>query len=259
MITGYNTDVRHHDVVFHVQTEDKGAGNPLIESLVYVGGQVLATRRASYSALLANGGGEGVDKAVLTLMDRQHRTVIAAIRSGRFDAKLAELPGRRATPTSAAAGPAPAAKGSTPAPAAAPPRAPRAAPARPASPAPAAEVAVAIERTLDQVILEYLTSEAEQEHLQLDLEEAADLALGQRASLLISARSSRSGEGVAGAQVTVKMISTVDSPHALAHGATDAGGSLHLVFDIPVLSRGTAALIVSAASPLGRAEIKQLL
>ena len=120
-------------------------------------------------------------------------------------------------------------------------------------------MAVAIERTLDQVILEYLTNEAEQEHLQLDLQEAADLALGQRASLLICARSSRSGEGVAGAQVTVKMISTVDSPHALAHGATGAGGSLRLVFDIPVLSRGTAALIVSAASSLGRAEIKQLL
>jgi hypothetical protein len=34
MISGYNTDVRHLDVVFHVQTEDKGAVNPLIESLV---------------------------------------------------------------------------------------------------------------------------------------------------------------------------------------------------------------------------------
>ena len=42
MITGYNTDVRHDSVVFHVQTEDKGAANPLIESLVYVGGQVVA-------------------------------------------------------------------------------------------------------------------------------------------------------------------------------------------------------------------------
>ena len=286
MITGYNTDVRHRDVLFHVQTEDKGAGNPLIESLVYVGGQVLATRRASYSALLANGDGEDVGKAVLTLMDRQHRTVIAAIRSGRFDAKLADLPGRRSTETttsgssSTSTGTIVAAAGAPPAPPVpsrrAPPpppptlgpaRSPRpaAAKARPAappslpSPPSPADVAVAIERTLDQVILEYLTNEAEQEHLQLDLQEAADLALGQRASLLICARSSRSGEGVAGAQVTVKMISTVDSPHALAHGATGAGGSLRLVFDIPVLSRGTAALIVSAASPLGRAEIKQLL
>ena len=53
MITGYNTDVRHNEVVFHVQTEDKGLGNPCIESLVYVGGQVLASKRASYAEMLA--------------------------------------------------------------------------------------------------------------------------------------------------------------------------------------------------------------
>ena len=53
MITGYNTDVRHGEVVYHVQTEDKGAANPFIESLVYVGGQVLASKRASYADLLA--------------------------------------------------------------------------------------------------------------------------------------------------------------------------------------------------------------
>ncbi|MES1243218.1 MAG: hypothetical protein ABUT39_16515 [Acidobacteriota bacterium] len=55
MITGYNTDVRHNDVVFHVQTEDKGLGNPFIESLVYVGGQVLASKRSNYADLLSEG------------------------------------------------------------------------------------------------------------------------------------------------------------------------------------------------------------
>ena len=38
MITGYNTDVRHGNRIFHVQTEDKGLGNPKIETLIYVGG-----------------------------------------------------------------------------------------------------------------------------------------------------------------------------------------------------------------------------
>ena len=76
MITGYNTDVRHNEVVFHVQTEDKGLANPFIESLVYVGGQVLATKRASYAELLAEGKEE---KEIVALMDHQHRTMIAAI------------------------------------------------------------------------------------------------------------------------------------------------------------------------------------
>ncbi|HYX25988.1 MAG TPA: hypothetical protein VFC23_17670, partial [Thermoanaerobaculia bacterium] len=75
MITGYNTDVRHGEVVFHVQTEDKGTANPFIESLVYVGGQVLASKRASYADLLAEGREE---KEIVAFMDHQHRTMIAA-------------------------------------------------------------------------------------------------------------------------------------------------------------------------------------
>src|SRR6185436_280613 len=94
MITGYNTDVRHNEVVFHVQTEDKGLGNPFIESLVYVGGQVLATKRLSYADILTEGKEE---KDIVALMDHQHRTMIAAIRHGKLDAKVAELLGSRQT------------------------------------------------------------------------------------------------------------------------------------------------------------------
>ena len=43
MITGFNTDVKHKNRVFHIQTEDKGEDNPYVESLVYVGGEILAT------------------------------------------------------------------------------------------------------------------------------------------------------------------------------------------------------------------------
>jgi hypothetical protein len=115
------------------------------------------------------------------------------------------------------------------------------------------------ERTLDQVILEYLTSEAEQEQRVLTLEDAANVELGKRAFLALHAASSRSGDAVAGAQVTVKMISTVDEPQTLALGATAGGGALRLVFDVPRLDRGTAALIITASSEIGGAELKQLL
>src|SRR3954471_17418068 len=94
MITGYNTDVRHGEVVFHVQTEDKGVSNPYIESLVYVGGQVLASKRASYAELIAEG---KEDKDIVVLMDHQHRTMIAAIRHGKLDGKLAALNASRQT------------------------------------------------------------------------------------------------------------------------------------------------------------------
>ena len=88
MISGYNTDVPHEDIVFHVQTEDKGTTTAWIESLVYVGGEILARRRSSYKRVLEKGVNEG---AIVRLMERQHRSLIAEIRGGKFDQKV---PGR---------------------------------------------------------------------------------------------------------------------------------------------------------------------
>jgi len=265
MITGYNTDVRHNEVVFHVQTEDKGTANPYIESLVYVGGQVLASKRASYAELLA----EGKEKEILTLMDHQHRTMIAAIRHGKLDAKLAELLSSRQT-------------GAHPRPEVRPMQAgamaaPEALPGHPVGlqnqagqPPPVSEpeltqaaaprsAAVARERTLDQVILEYLTNEADQEQLVLMVEDEQDLTFGRRALLTLRASSSKSGAPVVGAQISVRMISTVSEPRVLGTGKTDEQGVLPMSFDIPQLGRGTAALIITAVSAIGRAELKHLL
>ena len=41
-ITGFNTDIEHDGVIYHVQTEDKGLDSPIILSLVYAGGTILA-------------------------------------------------------------------------------------------------------------------------------------------------------------------------------------------------------------------------
>ena len=261
MITGYNTDVRHGEVVYHVQTEDKGAANPFIESLVYVGGQVLASKRASYADLLAEGREE---KEIIAFMDHQHRTMIAAIRHGKLDAKLAAMTASRQT------GQYPAYETpQAPAPPGSDPQAVIAAsialgetaarsgvatpPPQPVSRTPSPE------RTLDQVILEYLTSEADQEQLVLMLEEERNLALGHAATLVLRTSSSKNGQPIAGTQVSVRMISTVVEPRVLANGRTDDRGFLTLGFDIPQVGRGTSALIINAVSNIGRAELKHLL
>lgn len=262
MITGYNTDVRHNDVVFHVQTEDKGLSNPFIESLVYVGGQVLASKRSSYSELLNEGKEE---KDIVALMDHQHRTMIAAIRHGKLDAKLqALLAGKQtgafeSTKTSTAAGGSVGDTGTIARPAPAP-----AAPAPPPPPAPAARplpppAAPARERTLDQVILEYLTNEADQEQLVLLVEEQEQVELGGQARLAVRTRSSKSGLPVVGSQVSVRMISTVADPRVLFSTRTDDDGLAVMTFEIPAIGRGTAALIITAVSGIGRAELKHLL
>jgi hypothetical protein len=71
--------------------------------------------------------------------------------------------------------------------------------------------------------------------------------------------SSKSGLPITGAQVSVRMISTSSEPRILASGRTDEMGSLPLLFEIPPLDRGTAALIITAVSSIGRAELKHLL
>jgi len=82
VITGYNTDVEHDGVVYHVQTEDKGTGTPLILSLVYVGGEVLASKRSRYDDLVAAGYDEGI---VAERLQRQHKLMCAAIHAGRIE------------------------------------------------------------------------------------------------------------------------------------------------------------------------------
>jgi len=82
VITGFNTDVEHDGVIYHVQTEDKGIESPLILSLVYSGGAILASKRSPYEDLIA----AGFDEAALAKrLKRQHRLICAAINAGRID------------------------------------------------------------------------------------------------------------------------------------------------------------------------------
>ena len=83
MITGFNTDIEHDGVVYHVQTEDKGLESPLILSLVYVGGAILAAKRSRYEDLIQSG---GFTEEVLTKrLKRQHQLICAAINAGRIE------------------------------------------------------------------------------------------------------------------------------------------------------------------------------
>jgi hypothetical protein len=82
VITGFNTDIEHEGVVYHVQTEDKGLDTPFILSLVYVGGAILASKRSPYTDLL---GGEFDSAALGERLQRQHTLICAAITSGRIE------------------------------------------------------------------------------------------------------------------------------------------------------------------------------
>lgn len=82
MITGFNTDIEHDGVIYHVQTEDKGLDSPIILSLVYAGGTILAAKRSPYKDLIESGFS---DEALGERLKRQHRLICAAIHSGRIN------------------------------------------------------------------------------------------------------------------------------------------------------------------------------
>jgi len=90
VITGFNTDIEHGGVIYHVQTEDKGLDSPIILSLVYVGGTILASKRSPYEDLIAEGFS---DELLAERLKRQHRLICAAINSGRID-DLKKMSGR---------------------------------------------------------------------------------------------------------------------------------------------------------------------
>ena len=82
VITGFNTDVEFQGKVYHVQTEDKGLARPMVMTLVYDRGTILASKRTPYDDLVAG----GLDEDVLAeRLQKQHRTICAAIRAGRIE------------------------------------------------------------------------------------------------------------------------------------------------------------------------------
>lgn len=226
MITGFNTDIKHNSRVYHIQTEDKGLQNPCIESLVYVGGEILASKKTSYASQVA----QGIDEKIIAqLMEQQHKTVIAAVKRGRFDEKLPDdtaddmvLPLDLTTLASPAT------------------------------------VDAADDRTLDQVIIDYLAAEAESEHLELTLLTTSEFIAGQSTELRVSTRRSISHAPIPAATVEVKVISTVEVPRVIYRGKTAADGVATIRCAIPAFHEGTAAIIISAQSPFGNDEVKQL-
>lgn len=82
VITGFNTDIEYNGVTYHVQTEDKGLDTPLILSLVYNRGTILASKRSPYNDLLI---GNFNEKELTDRLQRQHKLICAAIRAGRIE------------------------------------------------------------------------------------------------------------------------------------------------------------------------------
>ena len=82
MIIGFNIDIKYRNEVFHIQTEDKGEGNPTIETLVYHSGEILLSRRVSYGHLKVEK--KELRKKIKMMMKTQHDQVSTELKEGKF-------------------------------------------------------------------------------------------------------------------------------------------------------------------------------
>jgi hypothetical protein len=85
MIFGFNTDVKHGDTIYHVQSEAR-EGELLLQTQVFVRGRCVGKKAVSYAATA--GQAQLGDTQREQQLREQHRQVLDAIREGRLESIL---------------------------------------------------------------------------------------------------------------------------------------------------------------------------
>jgi hypothetical protein len=96
MLFGHNTNVKVGEITYHVQTEDRGVSNALIDSTVYFHGRVLHRRTNNYFDLLPLNAKS--EQSLKQRLDDQHASVVDELRTGALHLPL---PQETKSPTAA--------------------------------------------------------------------------------------------------------------------------------------------------------------
>ena len=236
MITGYNTDVEYEGVVYHVQTEDKGLQSPIILSLVYIGGAILASKRAPYDDLIAS----GFDKQVLAeRLQRQHKLICAAVLAGRIEdlKRMSERDGPSAAPVQAIPEEPP------------PPR-----PVLVEPPAPPSEASVETVPAPPDV------DTVETESLSVRLLDEPELLGGRSIVLkvLVDRKAHFVRTPAEHVKVTVRTLGTAFGPNKM-QTSTDSNGLAVVSLTLPDFQTGRAAILIRAEDGKGHsAELRRI-
>ena len=239
MITGYNTDVEHNGVVYHVQTEDKGLRTPVILSLVYTGGAILASKRSPYDDLIASGFEE---KVLVERLERQHKLICAAVHAGRIE-ELKRMGQRAPVPKGSAVG------------TASPPIEKEEAESKagpPASPATGASAVITSER--------FSISEETDDALTVSLLDEKQLRPGDSVTLRIEVtKRTESGRAPAAkANITMKVLGSTFQPSS-TYSTTDSAGRSAISVTLPAFKTGRAAILIRAEADGEVAELRRII
>src|SRR5437764_15453787 len=82
MIFGFNTDVKHNQTIYHVQSEARKA-DLLLQTLVFVKGHCIGKYGSSYAEQVGNPGFS--EEHIYDLLKKQNREVLDVIKAGSFE------------------------------------------------------------------------------------------------------------------------------------------------------------------------------
>lgn len=294
MITGFNTDIEYEGVTYHVQTEDKGVDTPLILSLVYDRGTILASKRSPYDDLLVGGFDE---KALTERLQKQHKLICAAVRGGRIEdlkrmtmkesalrqknliarkevksvvekkepAVIAPaleteeipMPAILKDKTAAPFGQSPDRNGT-----------------RIEEPIwdiplriieePVVEVVEVVEEEMIlpseavEIITDFSKAESADENLRIELLSEANFKGGERKTITIMVKRGSQITGLSGAQVLVKIIGSSFRP-LIFHAKTDSNGVATVHLQLPHFKAGRAAILIKAMSEGEEVELRRII
>ncbi len=85
MIFGFNTDIKHDDTVYHVQSEAR-EGELLLQTQVFMRGRCIGKRAVSYAEQAASG--SFTDQQKEEILREQHRLVLDSIRDSKLNSVL---------------------------------------------------------------------------------------------------------------------------------------------------------------------------
>ena len=258
MISGFNTDIEHGGVTYHVQTEDKGLDTPLILSLVYTGGEILASKRSTYEDLIASGFEE---TALADRLHRQHKLICAAIVAGRID-DLKRMSEKESVSRAES-------KTAQPKQQTIQPQVEKIdffEPIREEQPIsiPVVEAApiitVPISNIVREVVPDFAKSEEEvKDEMTVSLIEEVSLRGGDRVLLkVLVSHGNNEKHGITGAEVIVKVLGSTFRP-LIFQSRTGPNGIATIRMQLPHFSTGRAAVLVRATADEHEAELRRII
>ena len=84
---GLNQNISHNGEVYHIQTEDGGRMNPVVTTVLFKGGSIVASKKTAYEDILKS---EKLDVVINEIIREQHTLVLKQLKSGLFERKKTE-------------------------------------------------------------------------------------------------------------------------------------------------------------------------